>query len=261
VFLLGVYDVAIAHADHDGAPGPDAPRPIDEYVAREIDATAATATEEFDRFRFNHGLQAVRELVSLLRRYREHVPPRPETFGRGVETVAALLTPVAPHVTEEMWEVLGHDGLIAEADWPGSTPPADYGLERRLIEDTRADVRDIVDVAGIDDPETIRIGVAPEWKHEAHAAVRDSAADNVVGAVMGDERFRRRGEAAAAFVKELAAERQTLGETLSPERERTALERAAWLIEREFDAAVEVAVADGALADDARPGRPAIRID
>ena len=90
-----------------------------------------------------------------------------------------------------------------------------------------------------------------------------SDADNLVGAVMGDERFREHGEAAADFAKDLAAEREALAETLDPEAERAALERAAWLIEREFGAGVTVLAADeaGEFAGDARPGRPAIRID
>ncbi|MFB6205602.1 MAG: hypothetical protein ABEJ05_03610, partial [Haloglomus sp.] len=67
---------------------------------------------------------------------------------------------------------------------------------------------------------------------------------------------------AADYAKELAG-RGHVEEFLAPERERAALERAAWLIEREFDAAVTVVSADDApddLAEKAAPGRPAIDI-
>jgi leucyl-tRNA synthetase len=265
-FLQGVY--ALASEVATGAVGTvdrsdDERDPVDEYVAREAAATATTATDEFEAFRFNHALQAVRELVSLLRQYRDHTAPDADVFERGVETVAKLLAPVAPHVAEEMWDDLGRDGLVAEADWPAADPPAGFGIERRLVENTREDVRDIVDVAGIDDPESVTIAVAPEWKHGVHEFARASDADNLVGAVMGDERFREHGEDAADFAKDLAAEREALAETLDPANERAALERAAWLIEREFDADVAVRSADEADPDvvaDARPGRPGIRI-
>jgi leucyl-tRNA synthetase len=265
-FLQGVY--ALASEVATGAVGTvdrsdDERDPVDEYVAREAAATATTATDEFEAFRFNHALQAVRELVSLLRQYRDHTAPDADVFERGVETVAKLLAPVAPHVAEEMWDDLGRDGLVAEADWPAADPPAGFGIERRLVENTREDVRDIVDVAGIDDPESVTIAVAPEWKHGVHEFARASDADNLVGAVMGDERFREHGEDAADFAKDLAAEREALAETLAPANERAALERAAWLIEREFGADVAVRSADEADPDvvaDARPGRPGIRI-
>jgi len=89
------------------------------------------------------------------------------------------------------------------------------------------------------------------------------ADEDVVGTVMRDEDLRERGEEAADFAKTLAAERQSLTEQLPPERERDALARAAWLLEREFDAEVVVQPADDAdpdLASKAEPGRPSIDI-
>jgi len=262
-FLQNVYALAAEYADGDLGAGDRGP--IGEYVARETEAVAASATGEFEDFRFNHALQGVRELVSLLRRYREHAEPDPEVFETAIETTAKLLAPVAPHVAEEVWETLGREGLIAEADWPDADPPADYGIERRLIENTREDVREIAEAASIDDPERIRIVTAPAWKHEALELALDlEEGADVVGSVMGEEDLRGHGEAAADFAKDLAAEAQSLSEQLPPEREREALARAAWLIEREFDAEVEVLGAGGdeePLASKAEPGRPAIDIE
>ena len=234
---------------------------IAEYVRREIDATAARATDEYERFRFNHALQAVRELVSLLRRYREATDPDPGTFERGLVTAAKLLAPVAPHTAEELWDRLGNDGLLAEADWPRAQSPADYDIERRLVENTREDIRDIVETVGIDDPERITLAVAPEWKHRVVEIARE--ADNVVPEVMQNQELQRHGEAAADFAKTLAGRAQ-LDDHLSPERELAALRRAAWLVEREFGAAVVVQsaeAADDSLASAAEPGRPAIDIE
>jgi leucyl-tRNA synthetase len=279
--LQTVYDLAVSHVDSAGDRGGAEAiggQPA-EYVDREISATVAETTTEFANLRFNRGLQSVRDLVSLLRRYRRFTDAwqdagpgpnpaiDPAVFERGVATVAKLLAPVAPHVAEEVWAVLGRESLVAEADWPTAGPPADHDLARRLVENTREDVRSILDVADIAEPDRIRVVVAPEWKHRAHEIALD-AEDDVVGAVMANEAFRERGEAAAEFAKDLAAEAKSLGPRLPPERERAALERAAWLLRDEFDAAVEVLAADEVSeeagsdpARDARPGRPAIEIE
>jgi leucyl-tRNA synthetase len=237
-------------------------RPVDAYLAREVDATIAAATDGYEAFRFNEALREARGLVSLLGQYREYTTPDADTFERGLRTAVRLLAPVAPHVTEECWEHLGGDGLVAEAAWPEPEGEIEgYAAERRLVENTRDDVRDILEVAGIDEPETIEIAVAPEWRHRA-LEVAIEADDDVVGSVMADEELREHGEAAADYAKDLAAEHQALSESLAPEREFDALDRAAWLLDREFDAEIvlERAIGTGDLADRARPGRPAIEI-
>jgi len=257
-FLQSLYTVASEYAAGDVSTGDDGT--IAEYVDREIAATAAKATEEYEDFRFNHALQAVRELVSLLRRYRDVTAVDPDTFEDGLVTATKLLAPVAPHVGEEIWEELGGDGLLAEAGWPESEAPTDYDLERRLIEDTREDIRDIVETVGIEDPAEITLAVAPAWKHQVADIARE--ADNVVPAVMQNEDLQQYGEDAADFAKDLAG-RGHVEEFLAPEREQAALERAVWLIEREFDADVTVRSAADApddLAGNAEPGRPAIDI-
>jgi leucyl-tRNA synthetase len=259
-FLQNVYSLTEAFADGAVEAGDGGTAAA--YVEYEIAATAASATDEFERFRFNHALQAVRDLVALLRQYREHTAVDAETFEHGLTVVARLVAPVAPHVAEELWELLDGEGLIAEAAWPTDEPPEGYDVERRLVENTREDVRDIVEVADIHDPQRIEVAVAPAWKHRVVDLARDAEGD-VVGTVMQDEALRQQGEAAADFAKDLAGESH-IDETLSPGREREALARAGWLLEREFGAAVEVFEVDEApddLASTAEPGRPAINIE
>ncbi|WP_135664608.1 leucine--tRNA ligase [Halorhabdus rudnickae] len=262
-FLQNLYTLAVEHAAGEVTTAADASAgdsAIAEYVDREIAATAARATAEYEDFRFNHALQAVRELVSLLRRYREVTAVDADTFESGLVTATKLLAPVAPHVGEEIWDELGREGLLAEAEWPDAAAPAEYDLERRLIEDTREDVRDIVKTVGIEEPAEITLAVAPAWKHDVADVARD--AENVVPAVMQNEDLQRHGEDAADYAKELAG-RGHVEEFLDPEREEATLQRAGWLIEREFDADVTVCSAEDApeeLAGKAEPGRPAIDI-
>ncbi|QCJ47098.1 leucine--tRNA ligase [Haloprofundus sp. MHR1] len=235
------------------------------YVDREIDATVATAREEFETLTFNTALREARELTSLLTQYRETDAPHGPTVERGLRTVVKLLAPVAPHVSEELWESLGGEGFVVEADWPEFDGDADeLALARRLVENTRSDVRHIVDVAGIDDPERVDVVVAAPWKFRAQELARESDAPNVISELMQVDEIRSQGDAAASFGQDLQEERQSLSETLSAAQERAELERAAWLVEREFDAEVRVLGADEADDDIARkasPGRPAIHID
>src|SRR5262249_9299488 len=39
-----------------------------------------------------------------------------------METFALLLAPMAPHLAEELWQILGHERTLAFEPWPGYDP-------------------------------------------------------------------------------------------------------------------------------------------
>ncbi|MFO7964660.1 MAG: leucine--tRNA ligase [Desulfobacterales bacterium] len=73
-----------------------------------------------DRLHFNTAVSAVMELVNAL--YGMDNDDR-SAVSRGVlktalETVVILLSPIVPHITEEIWRELGHTESVSEAKWP-----------------------------------------------------------------------------------------------------------------------------------------------
>ncbi|HWH05106.1 MAG TPA: leucine--tRNA ligase [Gaiellaceae bacterium] len=104
-------------AGGDGAGGP---------LARKAHETIAKVTDDVGRrFAFNTGISAVMELVNELSR-----DPAGPDARFAAETAVSLLQPYAPHVTEELWERLGHERLW-EQPWPVADPAM---LERDMIE-------------------------------------------------------------------------------------------------------------------------------
>ncbi|RQH03035.1 leucine--tRNA ligase [Natrarchaeobius oligotrophus] len=244
-------------------------RSHDEYLTREIDRTIAVVTEEYDRFRFHRAATEIRELARLLRRYREYDAPHGEIYRRGLLSLAAMISPMAPHLGEELWNKLRGEGLVVEADWPvPETDVSGRAFERRLVETTLEDVRDIVDVAAIDEPDRIKLVVASEWKYRLREVLDESGADGVSAAV---DRLLEASvetpdrETVTAFAGELLerSRRNGIDRALTVDEEYALLERARWLVVDEFDTDVVVrrASRDGALATKARPGKPAIRIE
>ncbi|MFA9415207.1 leucine--tRNA ligase [Natrinema sp. HArc-T2] len=246
-------------------------RDHDEYVDREIDRTIAAVTEEYERFRFHRAATEIQELARLLRRYREYDRPHDDVYRRGLLTLAALIAPMAPHLGEELWNKLRGDGLVVEADWP--EPAGDrsaYQLERQLVERTLEDVRDIVDVAAIDEPDRIELVCAREWKYRAAELVDEAAADGgdtdaIIEQVLAADDVAADRETVGAFVGQLLGRDggAESGQLLAPARELETLEQATWLVTDEFGATVTVrrADADDERAAKARPGKPAIHIE
>ncbi|MEY7847994.1 leucine--tRNA ligase [Natrarchaeobius sp. A-rgal3] len=241
----------------------------DEYIAREIDRTIVAVTGEYERFRFHRAATEIRELARLLRRYLAYDRPHDEVYRRGLLTLAALISPMAPHLGEELWNKLRGEGLVVEADWPEpETEPSDYASERRLVERTLEDVRDIVDVADIDEPERIELLVAPAWTYRVAELLADGVSGDVDASIVADRLSAAdietpTRETVESVVETLLERSPTSGidPSLTFDDERTLLERARWLIADEFGADVVVHIADEANPTKARPGKPAIRID
>jgi leucyl-tRNA synthetase len=247
-----------------GAEGRDERHPHDEYVAREIDRTIAAAGDDYDRFRFHQAVTEIRSLAQLLRQYREFDVPNDGVYRRGLRVLTRLVAPLTPYLAEEMWNMLRGDGLAAHADWPEPEFPVDaYDIERELVRTLRADVRDIFEVANIDDAEEIEVVVAPEWKYEAYRIARDAdEGEALVGKIMSDETVQSHGDGAQQYAEDLDQRRQQLEPTPSRDEEYDLLSRAAWLLRDEFDAAVTVRRAESGeeRASKARPGKPAVHI-
>ena len=74
--------------------------------------TIRRVTEDMQRLSFNTAIAALIELNNEM--------VGEQTLPRSVaEPFLLMLAPFAPHVAEELWEQLGHDTLLAHADWPG----------------------------------------------------------------------------------------------------------------------------------------------
>jgi leucyl-tRNA synthetase len=102
--------------------GPPAGGPL----ARKTHATIAKVTDDIGRrYAFNTAIAAVMELVNELSKDRAGADSR---FA--AETAVSLIQPYAPHVTEELWQRLGHERLW-KASWPVADPAM---LERETVE-------------------------------------------------------------------------------------------------------------------------------
>ena len=43
-------------------------------------------------------------------------------FTLGISTLIELLSPFTPHITEELWNIIGRDGMVSMAPWPSYDP-------------------------------------------------------------------------------------------------------------------------------------------
>ncbi len=127
-FLNKVFRLVTKHADRL--------RPVSVDLISKTDLTNATAKEKLlvrkthqtlkrvtndfeSRWHFNTSVALLMELVNLLEKQEPlDAELSPVILKRILEVAVLMVSPMTPHIAEEMWEMLGNQGGIARAKWP-----------------------------------------------------------------------------------------------------------------------------------------------
>jgi leucyl-tRNA synthetase len=73
--------------------------------------TIASVTEDYEALRYNTAISRLMEFVNFFT--SEEIRPR-----AAMETFTLLLSPMAPHIAEELWHILGNVKTLAYEPWP-----------------------------------------------------------------------------------------------------------------------------------------------
>ncbi|MFO1152564.1 MAG: leucine--tRNA ligase [Rhodospirillales bacterium] len=91
-------------------------------LLRECHRAIARVTDDLDRFAFNRAVARLRELTNLIADFAEADAPAAALRRYALTILTQLAGPMLPHLSEEMWQHLGHRGLLADAPWPVANP-------------------------------------------------------------------------------------------------------------------------------------------
>jgi leucyl-tRNA synthetase len=138
-----VHEVAERAPEGDSGDGP---------LVRKAHQTIDRVTGDIERrLQFHTPISAVMELVNDLAD-----DPEAEGARFAAATALSLLQPWAPHVTEELWEVLGGEGRLWERPWSEADPALLVHETFELVVQVNGKVRDRVEVpAGLPDAELV----------------------------------------------------------------------------------------------------------
>jgi leucyl-tRNA synthetase len=138
--------------------------------------TIKDVTELIESFKFNVAIARQMELVSAVRKAIDAgCGPADPAVREAVESLAVMLSLVAPYTAEDMWERLGHEPTVALAGWPA------YDAELASAESVTA----VVQVSGkLRDKFTVSPDVSEDELRE-----RALASDRV-RAALGDREIR-----------------------------------------------------------------------
>ncbi|HEV7659045.1 MAG TPA: leucine--tRNA ligase [Allosphingosinicella sp.] len=89
----------------------------DEALDRKLHQTIAAMGANIEALAFNKAVANIYELANAI----EKAAPSASRIA-AIRTMLRLVAPMVPHVAEEAWAALGHNGLIADVPWPEADP-------------------------------------------------------------------------------------------------------------------------------------------
>jgi len=122
--FIGAFDLAASWSD-DGVKGcrrflervwklQDLVVDGDDYskdMETKMHQTIKKVSNDFENLKYNTAIAAMMSLVNDF--YKKNAVTKGE-----MKTFLTLLNPVAPHITEEMWSILGYEGYLYQTSWP-----------------------------------------------------------------------------------------------------------------------------------------------
>jgi leucyl-tRNA synthetase len=91
----------------------------DKDARRKLHETIAKVSDDIGRrYNFNTGIAAIMELMKTLTKLDLSVESSRAVAQESLDALIRMLSPIAPHMTQQLWSDFGNEGLIVDAPWP-----------------------------------------------------------------------------------------------------------------------------------------------
>jgi leucyl-tRNA synthetase len=114
-------------------------------LRRKLHQTLRSVTRDFEQFEFNTIISSLMELSNEMMKLKEKVYGNP-AWDEAVEVYTQMLAPVAPHISEEIWSLLGKPYSVHTSRWPVVDEKAAAVEEITLVLQVNGKVRDRITV-------------------------------------------------------------------------------------------------------------------
>jgi leucyl-tRNA synthetase len=173
-FVYRLYRLVTSSLDYVKRGG-DAPAGLDGLskevagLRRVTHKTIARVDNDFARFQFNTAIAAVMEMVNALTSFEaKEAQFAPAIFREALEALITLLAPITPHLSNELWDLMGGEGPMRTKAWPKADPACMKEDEILIIVQVNGKLRGRVTVAVDATKEEIEIAARNDDKVVPH---------------------------------------------------------------------------------------------
>ncbi len=243
----------------------------DQLILFNLHKTIKLVSEYYENIALRDAINHIIQFTSELRKYKENSGQK-EVFNECVEKLLLLFHPIAPHVTEELWELKGKAGYVTLSPWPSYDADIltqENEFKWKLMNKIIDDIDSIRQATKIGKLNEITIIVADEWKFKFYAQllelIEKSTNQGVITKeLMKHEEYKIHSKFVVQTIKKVL---NNIGKfskvTLLAGEEFQFFEDITSIIERRYDCKVTVLLeknSNETKAIQALPGKPALII-
>ena len=127
---------------------------------KEIHRAIQKVSSDIDEMKFN---TAIAQLMSLVNQFYAKKPTRGD-----IRVLLQLLSPFAPHICEELWQMQGFEGLASEAEWPEHDEAKMADTEKTIAVQINGKLRSTVVVPADSNVEVVSAAALADKKIAGH---------------------------------------------------------------------------------------------
>ncbi|MBS3969620.1 MAG: leucine--tRNA ligase [Clostridia bacterium] len=178
-FLNRVWRLVYVYHNHlDEITGPPIiDNKADKDIYHALNVSVKKVTDDInERFNFNTAISSIMELINSLYHYKDNVAFTQQNLPLIKETLnklTLLLAPFAPHIAEELWQVLGNHGSVHSQKWPDYEAAALVQDEVTIVIQINGKVRGKLTLPVGTSEEQVREAVANDEKISKHLDGKD----------------------------------------------------------------------------------------
>lgn len=141
-FIKRVWKLATDHAQSPEALNVAGFNSAQKGLYRELHKTIAKVTDDIGRRNtFNTAIAAIMELLNHTTKFKADTAQDKALVHHIMLNVVTMLSPIVPHVTHELWQLMGQQGSIEDTVWPVADDKAMVEDEKLIVIQVNGKVR------------------------------------------------------------------------------------------------------------------------
>lgn len=125
-------------------------------IRRQTHETISKVSDDIGRrFTFNTAIASVMELINALAKFNDDSEQGRAAMQESLQSIILVLSPIVPHITHELWKMLGQTSLLLDQTWPAVDESALVKDSLQIIVQVNGKLRSKIDVPASADKDEI----------------------------------------------------------------------------------------------------------